>query len=111
MKHLIKVIEEHGLKVTHHNKKMLWAKAKGTIIQLNSHELFGLEDDDLMLTIKQKFYRFNIKIDLYNPENNKTLKHKSSNHKKNVIEPYSESITLKKKKIRELLTTKYKLIS
>jgi len=105
MKQLIKVIEEHGIVVTHHNKQMMWVKAKGTIIQLNAHNLFGLEEDDLMLTIKNNFYRFNVKIDLYVPENNKTVTSK----KKNKI-PDIDFVTEKKTKIRELLTTKYKLI-
>ena len=63
---LIKKIEEHGLTVTHHNKRNLWVKAHNTILMCDAYDLFGLEDDDLMLIIKRKFYAYNIKIDLYN---------------------------------------------
>ena len=108
MEILIKKIEEYGLKVTHHNKHKLWVKAQDTIIMLDSFDLFGLADDDLMLRIKQRFYIYNIKLDLDNPENNKNTPIKSSKSKRKtyIYIPVDE----KKKKIRELLTNKYKLL-
>ena len=107
MEILIKKIEEHGLKVTYYNKHNLWVKAQDTIIMLNSFDLFGLEDDDLMLRIKQRFYIYNIKIDLHNPDNNKSIPIKSKSKRKTYV---FVTVDEKKKKIRELLTNKYKLL-
>jgi len=103
MKTLITKIEENGLEVTHHNKRNLWVKAKNVILMLDAYELFGLEDDDLMITIKNRFYVYNVKIDIYNPDNNKSSSIKS----KDIYVPVDE----RKQKIRELLTNKYKLLS
>ena len=103
MKQLIKQIEDGGLTVTHKNKRNLWVKAKDAIIMVDSYDLFGLEQSDLMLRLKQRFYIYNIKIDVYNPDNNKTIKNKD---KPKIFTPVSE----RKEKIRELLTNKYKLI-
>ena len=103
MKLLVKQIEEKGLKVTHTNKRYLWVKSQNTIIRVDSYDLFGLEEDDLMICLKQKFCIYNIKIDLHNPDNNKS---KIKNNRYIYI-----SVNEKKEKIRELLINKYKLIS
>jgi len=108
MKLIKQIIGEHGLEVTYANNKNIWVKCKNTIICLNIFDLFGLEEDDLMLHIKQHFYRYNIKIDLFVPENNK------SNTKTNVkviLKGVDDSVSEKKKNIRNLLTTKYKLLT
>jgi hypothetical protein len=102
VKTLIKQIEEKGLKVTHQNKRYLWVKAKGIIIQVDSYDLFGLEEDDLGLRLKQRFYNYNVKIDLYNPDNNRD---KGDDKPKQIT-----SVKEKKEKIRKLLKNKYKLL-
>lgn len=107
MKRVISIIEEHGLTITHSNNRNLWVKSADTIIMLDLYELFGLEVDDLMLHIKQKFYRYNIKIDIHNPDNNKRHNNKPKKSKDRVA---YIPIDNRKKKIRELLTNKYKLL-
>jgi len=105
MKLIKEIVESYGLIVTYSNKSNVWIKAKDTIIMCSIHELFGLEEADLMLHLKQKFYRLNVKVDLYIPQNNKRIPTKS----KNVIPVYSP-ISDRKKKIRDLLRDKFKLI-
>jgi len=114
VKALIEQIENKGLEVTHYNKHNLWVKAKDMIVMLDAYKLFGLEDDDLMLTLKQKFYQYNIKIDIHNPDNNKSESKEVKSDEEKVQKEKYESLFLtvseKKKKIRDLLTNKYKLI-
>jgi len=107
VKLLIKQIEDNGLTVTHNNDRYLWVKAKDMIIMLDAYQLFGLEEDDLMIKIKQQFYMYNIKIDIYNPDNNKS--DTPEDEKEGKPNPFL-SDDEKKKRIRELLTNKYKLI-
>ena len=106
MEQIIQQIEDIGLKVNHYGIRYLWVTAKRTIVRLDSHELFGLEEDDFGLRIKQIFYINNIKIDLYNPDNNRSTSSSKKKHKSNIILSVSE----KKLKIRELLKNKYKLL-
>ena len=114
MKALIEQIENKGLEVTHYNKHNLWVKSKNAIVMLDAYKLFGLEEDDLMLTIKQTFYQCNIKIDIHNPDNNKSeskeIKSDEDKEKKEKYESLYLTVDEKKKKIRDLLTNKYKLI-
>ena len=105
MKHIKEIIEGYGLIVTYTNKSNMWMKAKDTIIMCSLHDMFGLAEDDLMLYIKQKFYRLNVKVDLENPENNKRIPTKSKiDHPKYI--PVGE----RKQNIRKLLTDKFKLL-
>lgn len=106
MKQLIQIIEDHGLEVTHNNKRHLWIKAFDSIIRVDSYDLFGLADDDLMLRIKHRFYNvYRIRIDTINPENNKG---KKSKNKK--VTPKYIPVGERKENIRKLLTDKFKLL-
>jgi hypothetical protein len=104
MKILKKQIENYGLNVSIVDKRYLWIKACDTTIKFDAYELFGLENEDLILSIKQKFYQYNIKIDIHVPENNKSTPIK--NKKENYI-----TIDDRKKNIRKILKNKFKLIS
>jgi len=101
MNQLKKVIEENGLKVTYKDKRHLWVKFDNIIIMVDSYDLFGLADDDLMLRIKQRFGGYGIKIDLDNLNNNK--KNKEPKHK---YIPINE----RKENIRKILKDKFKLL-
>lgn len=98
-----KQIEDLGLETRIIDKRYIWVKAKDTSIKFDAYELFGLKNDDLILTLKNKFYQYNIKIDLLNPEKNKNTTTKNNTT--------YETVNDKKKKIRKLLKNKFKLIT
>jgi len=102
---LKKQIEEHGLQVSFVDKRYLWVTACNKTIKVDAYELFGLESNDLILALKQKFYQYNIKIDIHVPENNKNVV-KKHEKKEDII-----SIDDRKKNIRKILKHKIKLIS
>jgi len=111
MKILKKQIEQYGLQVSIIDKRYLWVKACDTSIKVDAYQIFGLEDEDLILTLKQKFYQYNIKIDVHVPENNKNTL--TNNNNKNIKKEKSNynKIDDRKKNIRKILKDKYKLIS
>ncbi len=118
MKELTKQIEDGGMEVAFSNSYNVWIKAVNHTVMIRKSSIMGLEQSDLMLRIKQKFYFHNIKIDLIDVRNNKskeiyhrTNDSKKKRKKKKKIETSDElSVYEKKRKIRELLTTKYKLL-
>ena len=112
MKILIEQIEKAGLEVTYYNSQDMWVKAGGVIIPISKMDLFGLEKSDLILTLKKMFHHYNIKLDVNNPENNKTKGDEvyGDKDKKKKYDSLFLTVDEKKKKIRDLLTNKYKFL-
>lgn len=102
MEEIKKKIESYGLTLVNSTGKFVRIKHGGLIIVLNMFDLLSMTEDDMMLHIKQRFYSYNIKVDLNNPEKNKTTTDFKSTPSKTLEE--------KKENIREILKSR-KLIS
>lgn len=70
------------------------------IVYFNSHELFGMSEDDMMLHIKHRFYNYGVKINLKNPDINKSLIRDIKENKK------VHSVKEKKEHIKKILKNK-----
>jgi len=105
MNTLKKQIEDLGIEVRVMDKRFVWVNAQNRSIKIDTYELFGLEKDDLKVILKNKFYQYNIKIDLLVPENNKSTK-----NPKPLYNMEEQLIKDKKENIRQLLKNKFKLI-